>query len=279
MKPKLIFILVYLSSIHFILASVTGEQNNSNEALKYLQLKPDVKISLHQRDIYVTSPLDVYVKISNLTESNFSISDVEFDFPEMQLGRGTDEKTSSEIELVSKQLDSGNSLIKHHHFPKASSKLLSPFNYFQLLFFKPAEYDLRVVITFQSLGRNKTMIEEIVKVKLEPPLSSIIWGGILGSVLLALFLTSFDKFRERQKVKFISRFLVISFSGAISAIIFLILMFRLKDVQLPIIITVVDFYGGVVVGLFTYKIGDWLHTKLADETNDVPVNEPHLPGS
>ena len=57
---------------------------------------------------------------------------------------------------------------------------------------------------------------------------------------------------------------MISVAGATSASIALLLLQRLKGLELPINLTITDFYGGVVIGLFSYKIGDWLHKELAE---------------
>ena len=42
---------------------------------------------------------------------------------------------------------------------------------------------------------------------------------------------------------------------------------RLQGIQLPVNLTVADFYGGVVIGLFSFKIGDWLQSKLMSREN------------
>lgn len=122
-----------------------------------------------------------------------------------------------------------------------------------------------------------SQVIEIAKITLEPPVSSLVWGGVMGSVLLALFMGIYDYSRERFSRKtrdMLKKFLTISIAGATSAAIALLLMQRLKGLDLPINLTVTDFYGGVVIGLFSYKIGDWLHKELLESGTADSVVKP-----
>lgn len=99
----------------------------------------------------------------------------------------------------------------------------------------------------------------------------------MGSVLLALFMGIYDYSRERFSRKtrdMLKKFLTISIAGATSAAIALLLMQRLKGLDLLINLTVTDFYGGVVIGLFSYKIGDWLHKELLESGTADSVVKP-----
>ena len=58
--------------------------------------------------------------------------------------------------------------------------------------FVPGEYDVRVVVKYAVPPGTDTETDQIAKVTLEPPLSALVWGGVCGSLLLAMFL-SFKK--------------------------------------------------------------------------------------
>jgi len=244
---------------------------NQNEALKYLYVQPEIKINVQQTDQVITSPLYFSVQITNLTDSNMSIVNAQVDFPEMLVGM----ERENPIQLVfasTKDLDSGNTAIGKAQFNPAISKWYFPFQNLRLLFFKPAEYEARVIITYKVFDRNETMIEEKVKVKLDPPVSSILWGTILGSILLALYIALYRRTKEMLSWKItVSRFVSVSLTGIVSGIIIVFLLFRFKNLDLPVTITVTDFFGGLVLGLFTYKLGDWLYGKLADIKTPDPL--------
>lgn len=53
--------------------------------------------------------------------------------------------------------------------------------------------------------------------------------------------------------------------GAVSACVILLLMVRIKDLALPINISINDFFGGVVLGLLSYKLSDWLKKILTEK--------------
>lgn len=271
MKPlaTILIVILFISFYAFALDPVSAAA--PNKALKYLYVQPEVKINVQQTDQIITSPLCIAVHITNLTDSNMSIVNAQVDFPEMLIGRAM----SNPVEVVfknTKDLDSGNSTIGKAQFPPAISKWYFPFLNLRLLFFKPAEYEARVIITYKVFDRNETMIEEKVKIKLDPPVSSILWGSILGSLLLALYIALYKRTKEMLPWKItLSRFVSVSLTGIVSGFIIIFLLFRFKNLDLPVTIAVTDFFGGMVLGLFTYKLGDWLYNKLADSKTPDPV--------
>ena len=71
-----------------------------------------------------------------------------------------------------------------------------------------------------------------------------------------------DKITVRSFFQYIIRSFAVFLIGAITAAIFVLLTFRLKSDTLPLSVTVNDFYGGIVIGLFTFKIASWLYAQL-----------------
>ncbi len=141
-----------------------------------------------------------------------------------------------------------------------------------LLTFVPGEYQLRAIVTFKVPPSNETTVTETTVVTLQPPLVSLIWGGIVGSLLLAAFVGTYRLVREPRdkRVRLLVQILFLAGAGAVCAVIALILLRRLQGVELPVNVTVADFYGGVVIGLFSFKIGDWLYVRLFGEGQQKP---------
>ncbi len=106
------------------------------------------------------------------------------------------------------------------------------------------------------------------KIHLEPNFSSIVVVVFLGSLLLTVML-GFYNYKQKstnQRIKeILFNSVVIFLKGGISAYVILLLMFRMKDLSLPINISINDFYGGVVLGLFTYKLSNWIYKLLTEK--------------
>ena len=263
---KLLFrvLLLCLSAAHFVHAQNAAAADGKSEALKYLNIRPEIKVSVHQSDQLLSSPLKIYVLITNLADMKMTITSAEIDFPEMAIGR---EAKGPAAPLFTKkiELNPGNTTILRMEFPAAKSSWYFPIADFRMLFFKPGEYESRVIVTYKYSDRAETMSEEKVAVKLGPPMYAIIWGSVLGSLLLSLFIAVYNLMKTNfPRRKIFVRFVYVSVNGIISGIILVLLISRMKNLGLPIEITVADFIGGVVLGLFTFKLGDWIYEKLVD---------------
>ena len=173
------------------------------------------------------------------------------------------------------QLDPGNESLVSFAIPyQVSSSFSTLFNR-QLLTFMPNDYEVRVVVNYKIPPQRDTAIQERVKLHIDPPLSSLIWGGVFGSLLLALFLVTYRLLRQpssRNLRQIAVETLMLTLAGVVCAIIAIILLYRFKELPLPINIAVNDFYGGIVIGLFTYKLGDWLYGQMigTSEQNNKP---------
>lgn len=106
---------------------------------------------------------------------------------------------------------------------------------------------------------------ESVTVVTLPPAYSVHIGGVIGSCLLAAFAFFTAKGLSNansESAKSIRFYLSMSSSGAITAVVFILIASRLEDVSLPMNVSINDFWGGVIVGLFSYKISTILNEKL-----------------
>ncbi len=242
------------------------------EALKGLRTGPKVTVSVSQRSHAVTAAVDIYVQVANLTESDVYIKKVEVLMPgEFVSAREAKDWTNPSTDLSDQHLKPGYQRLVPFAIPHQQLKLLTPLFNRRLLAFVPADYDLRAVVSYQIPPEPQAQVIEVAKITLQPPLSSLIWGGVLGAVLLAVFVSVYRFLRQspqghKDLWNAMKGAVGISAGGAVSAIIALLLLQRLKGLELPINLTVTDFYGGLVVGLFSYKIGDWLYKELSGES-------------
>jgi len=261
----------YVVTVSIVLACLQGgllQGQVDTQALKGLEVRPKVEVSIFQRSHVVTAALDIYVKITNLTQDDIFVKNVQVIMPGTFLAaRANSGLQGTSQDLSNQKLKPGYQRLVPIPIPQQQLSWLTPIRNRQLLAFVPGEYDLSVVVTYTVEPPVDSQTIEIAKITLEPPLSSLIWGGVLGAVLLALFMGVYDYSRPHTRRKAwdtSKKAVTISVAGAVSASIALLLLQRLKGLELPINLTVTDFYGSVAIGLFSYKIGDWLHKELVE---------------
>lgn len=244
------------------------EASAESTALKTLSSRPQVAVTVSHDSLSVDAALDVHVRVTNLTDNTLNVTKIEVVMPGVVLSaRGDDQATRQSFTKDEEtQLDPGNEKLVTFAVPSHDVSVLSPLRNRALLTFMPKEYEIRVVVSYKILPGHKTAVEETVKIRFEPPLFSLIWGGIFGSMLLAAFLATYRALRgteiRRAKQVYLELALLI-IGGAVTAVIVMILLFRFKDVSLPLAVTVNDCFGGIVIGLFTYKLGDWLFQQIS----------------
>ncbi len=142
--------------------------------------------------------------------------------------------------------------------------------WFHFVTFEPGTYNFAARVKYVPGAIEEPLFQDIqFSVDMKPPLFVIVLGACLGAAMLSLFLFSMalwnsDKITVRSFFQYIIRSFAVFLIGAITAAIFVLLTFRLKSDTLPLSVTVNDFYGGIVIGLFTFKIASWLYAQLGD---------------
>lgn len=151
--------------------------------------------------------------------------------------------------------------------------LSSIFGSWSLMTLQPGEY--RFVATAQlrddSLGQ--VTINTTIPVKIRPTVWQVSFGAAFGALLLVVFafsspatrklLTASERMVDASGLKkWVGEPLLLWVSATVSSSMFIFMTYRLKDVSGPFTITVNDFYGGVVIGLFGVFLADWLASKL-----------------
>lgn len=141
-----------------------------------------------------------------------------------------------------------------------------------LLTLQPGEYrfvGMAEVRTTSSIA----FVTETVLVKIRPTVWQVCFGALLGAGMLVIFALCsgplrkkiFEQGRNRdvgRLQKWLIEPLVLWIGATISASMFIFMTYRMKDVTGPFTLSVNDFYGGVVIGLFGVFLADWLAEKL-----------------
>ena len=270
-------IMVGVSLSLLMIYSSFAKAQIATEALKSLQVQPILAVSLSQQDRAVTSAFDIHVRVSNFTGSDIFIKRIQVILPPQFLAaRKSNDWQKILNNFEERQLTPGSEQLVSFSIPQENIYWFGPILKFQLLSFLPNEYDARIVVSYKVPPAHDSSVQEIKKISIEPPLASIMWGGVLGSLLLALFLGTYRFLRRTAKRRLwqeVKEAFVLFLAGSICAIIAILLLYRFKELPLPVNINVNDFYGAIVIGLFTYKLGDWLFDQFFGKTEQTIKEE------
>jgi hypothetical protein len=143
------------------------------------------------------------------------------------------------------------------------------------VFFLPDDYPVVATVKYREDLPNKPELSEWVETKLAlaPSLASLMTGGVMGAFLLVLFLGAHRSCQVlqaeglglltwRRGLLFALRLGAQALFGSIVAVIAIVLIERVADFELPIRIQIKDFLGGILVGLFSTKLGETLHKQF-----------------
>lgn len=268
---RTIMIVVFVLLSNMPLTITLFAQDNSN-ALKALQIKPKVEIIPFQTKTALGSAITFRVRVTNLTDSYIAVKKIKLVMPPEYLSafnaefqKEIEEKTLKES---GKELDPGNEWQFIFTIPTVRN-IWQVFNATYLTF-AASEYEVNAIVTYRVLPGKETDIIENTKIKIEPTLSAIIVGGFVGSFILTILVGFYNYKAEIENLKILPMLLKYIFDamkGAVSACVILLLMVRIKDLALPINISINDFFGGVVLGLLSYKLSDWLKKFLIEKFN------------
>lgn len=124
--------------------------------------------------------------------------------------------------------------------------------------------DLRLIIDVDVEGTGSRRFFPVVTVKAGE--GSIFVGGVFGAMLLALFVLA-ERLLKNPDVRenwvrnvFVT--LLMGLRGGLLAVIALLLGKTTQGIGSPVMLTVVDFSGGVLIGLFSYPLASWISSTL-----------------
>ncbi len=293
------FIIMFFGAtlVHFSLAidCVLG-QENSQESQE--QIDPNLEsplaitIETLQTSKVITAPLSVIITIENRTDKAFKIEEIALKPPNsLRLIRQYDDS----ISCLAQKLEPNGSIRCIKEIQEVG--LWQELSTFRTLLFVPGEYSLITFIKYREDIPNKPLRVEYrtQNINLEPPLSALLRGGVMGAFLLAIFRISYSwrnvklgggKERTLQKgsLTMIVDGFAIFCSGSIVSIVTILMTRRLSNLNLPISLHVEDFLGGAVIGLLSVPLGDFLFSKFVKKTSveerqiapEIGVGEPDL---
>jgi hypothetical protein len=252
-----------------------GEGLHGQEERQALRDRPELTIIAFQPQRSIATPFDIDVVITNLTVKDLEIRRVTILLPEAI--RATRRDTLPEtLEAQVQPLAPGSDRIYRLGVPTMRRSVFEILTDFRTLIFLPGTYVIRAVVEYTETGEaGRQSLSTTYELPLEPPLSSVISGGVLGALLLALFipvyrvLNAVVRARPAPKRPVIQG-LVFLAAGSIVSTTAILLLQRLGDLNLPITVDVNDYLGGIVVGLFSYKIGDVLYSQFFETARSSP---------
>lgn len=226
--------------------------------------RPTASISIYQTNRAITSAMDVDVVVTNLTQRSVDITSVEVILPPALVALRP--RLNEKLVDQSYELSPGSQRIHPLRIGSVSLSLYEVLFNVHTLLFIPGEYTMRVQVEFKNSNPNavRQMGYATQAVPLAAPLSSLLRGGVLGALLLAIFVPAYRRLKEQSRgfAALSTQFVVFLVSGSVVAVTAILLLQRLGGLNLPITIEVKDYLGGIVVGLFSYKIGDVLYAQF-----------------
>jgi hypothetical protein len=267
---KITILLVFYCFLFYV-CSFSQEKSMSRPAIRDI---PSLSIEIHQIQKSIISSFDIDVILSNLTkDKSYDVKQVKILIPKsLNVIRNDSLKEDLGIHLHS--LNCGSEKIYRMGIPRVKQSILKTIFDTETLIFPPGSYPIKTEVVLKESGSDEFQsIYATTLISLEPPLNAILRGGIIGALLLALFIPTYKALRSKSKTKKIemslfSRSLILFIAGSVVATIAILLIHRFDNLSIPITIEVNDFLGGIIVGLFSYSIGNKLYEQLFGSETD-----------
>lgn len=236
---------------------------------------PTIQLSIFQSSKSIAAPIDGEITLTNLTDKAYEIQSVSIHLP-----HGLSAIRPKYNEVIHDELHGilGNDQrIYSFRIPRVSMPLGESILNTDTLLFVPGEYRLRAEIKLEGSGGKDKGIRSLYAsnaVELEPPLSAAIRGGIVGALLLAMFVPAYRILRSPvngykvsgySSLNLIAQFLIYSIAGSVVAVTTILFIHRMGSANLPISISVNDYLGGIIIGLLSYVFGDALYKQFFSE--------------
>lgn len=152
---------------------------------------------------------------------------------------------------------------------------------------RPGDYQLFAVATLNELNDDGEVTathstNAVASIPLRPTVWQVVVGVGFGALLLAVFKVWSPNARHEigldssklSRLAGTGLFLRFWLAGWVAGAMLVFMTFRMKDVGFPISIAVNDFYGGIVIGIFSYIAAVWLVRKvLVDSTKNAIEKE------
>ncbi len=266
-------ILLFLSCLFWDLSHIFLYAQIPPEARSALQNRPYLSVHIYQAEASITAALDIDVVLTNLQSKEFEVDSVVIFLPERMKSIRPALNTKL-IETV-EPLPPGSQRTYRLAVPSVEIPWQKYFYETETLLLAPGDYVVKGLVKYHTSGETaRHSMEQTAPITLAPPLSAVVRGGILGALFLAVFVPAYRKLRAAKTgkptptEKPLAQAITFFLAGSVVSTITILLLQRLGNLDLPIMITVKDYLGGMVIGLFSYKIGDALYGQLFSKEKD-----------
>lgn len=281
------FVLILL----LVMAITAAADDNSNTAGTNSNKdtrRPTAELVILNPSATATDAIDFEVSVSNPTSLAYAVEQVFIYFPgalvetrrstmvspKVESGAGgtgarlTSDRTF-DLGIAPDTLAAGSIRVFRGTFPAYERSATAAVFDSSTFLFVPGDFPVRAQVKV-SLADQQTVTDypwAKATVHLQAPLSASLRGGLLGAILLALFVPAYEllQLRDRLDNKLrhpLRQFFVFALSGCVVATAGILVIYRLGSSDFPITIQITDWLGGLIVGLFSYPIGKKLHSML-----------------
>lgn len=155
--------------------------------------------------------------------------------------------------------------------------LVSMLRSWSLLTLSPGEYRFVGTATATTDDQIRMTANTVIPVRIRPTVWQVCLGASFGALLLVVFAFSSPRLRAFLSIRdhlkdcswwrmWIVEPLLLWIGACVAGAMFIFMTYRLKDVSGPFTVTVNDFYGGIVIGLFGVFLADKLAERFFGKT-------------
>ena len=263
------------ATVFLLIAALLPLSAHSQNSPGFREL-PTLQLSIYQTSPSINAPIDCEIVLLNLTNKAYDIKSVKLFLPQSlaAIRPEFNEIITDELHAIGGE----DERIYSFGIPRVDMPIVESLLDSETLFFVPGTYRLRAEVVLKESGNEKGIrsLYANAELTLEPPLNAVLRGGMIGALLLALFVPAYRILYKRHTsggqsttaFRFAcSQFLVYFLSGSVVSITAILLIHRIGSANLPISITVNDYLGGIIVGLFSYVIGNALYNQFFEKGN------------
>lgn len=166
-------------------------------------------------------------------------------------------RTEQDCNLLPALVPVGQSHLLRHHDATSWRLLFSPSSWPALFMWTERKTAMTVEIEYSGADAQRHKLSRQLSAQVSASLLMLLIGAWLGAALLAAFsLVNAQAGSAAARRAHAGRLLV---AGIVTGTIFLLLIQRIGDLDLPFKFAVNDVIGGVIVGLFSFKLGRMLY--------------------
>jgi hypothetical protein len=298
-KKALLFLLCLLISILGIHSSISYSEVNQNKAVD-VQIEGGVNsqsVSVLDQERF---KLKLVVKLTEKgTGKKFNIGSIRWTFPSgsieslgVQAQEDSKGNTLFNFEETSNCNKSGDLILTDEIdsietcLDGINPKILfssdnSAFNLSKFFMLTEKEVPIKAKLeiydqTIYDNPKSLSVESNPITIQLKPAWYMILLGGFLGALLLNIFLVINELRKEKYPIqeqpdtpRLIKSFSLQLFYSCIVVVIIIIL--SLNGENIPFLsFKIKDFWGGIIIGLLSVSLGDWLNSKLSVLPSESP---------